>query len=144
MPTHARTRPSSPGRFPSRPAPRRSAPKRTPRTHPTQRFARSKPSSGAGHKLPRFGRAQPKQSPVQKMIGKVGGLFGGGKASKKAAPSAKQGAGLALLAGAAGLAMKNRDKIARMVGRGDKHEQVDTTPAVPTTPAPSHPLDNRP
>jgi hypothetical protein len=80
------------------------------------------------------------------MMGKVGGLFGGKKASKKAAPSAKQGAGLAVLAGAAGLAMKNRDKIARMVGRGDKHEQqqVDTTPAVPTTPAPGHPLDNRP
>jgi hypothetical protein len=108
---------------------------------------RGKQHASTGHKLPRIGRPK-QQSGMQKMIGKLGGLVGGTKKSSRSRPSPKQGVGLAALAGAAGLAMKNRDKLMGMLGRKDhSQENVDTTPAVPASPAeaaPPHPLDNRP
>jgi hypothetical protein len=104
--------------------------------------------------MPRFGRPQPKQSALQKMAGSVGGLFGGGgksKASKRHTPSAKQGAGMAALAGVAGLAMKNRDKLGKLFGRGgDNHPADDfspaevTSPGAPATPPHPGPLGERP
>ncbi len=93
-------------------------------------------------------------------LGKLlGGLTGGGTAKTAKRTAAKAGrrgvgapAGLALLAGAAGLAMRNRDKLGSLLGRGGSSEQhhdhqqitsvpTDTTsvPTEPTVIAPASP-----
>ena len=99
-------------------------------------------------------RRRPEQSGAAKAAEKIGGLLPGG-GGRKPRPSAAGGrskkgtAGLALLAGAAGLAMKNRDKIMSMIRGGDSsHEAahpvepqpVPSTPAQPETNAAGAPL----
>ncbi|UGS35662.1 hypothetical protein [Capillimicrobium parvum] len=141
MTTRTRSRPASAGRFQSPTA------RRSPSSPP-----RRKPAS-AGRATPRFGRPQPKQSALQKMAGTIGGLFGGGrsKASKRHTPSAKQGVGMAAIAGVAGLAMKNRDKLGKLIGRGGDEHPADrfspaevTSPGAPPTPPHPGPLGERP
>jgi hypothetical protein len=70
-------------------------------------------------------RRQPKQSGLKRMVGAVIPAA----AAKKAAPSSKKGraGGVAMLAAAAGVAFKNRDKL-RRPGRRD-------TPTPPSAPA---------
>jgi hypothetical protein len=107
-------------------------PTRTPTTKSpsTARFSRSgaPASKPAGRRAAtparrpsRMSRRKPEPSGMEKVMGTLGGLLGGGKASKAKGGNAKKGAaGLAVAAGAAGLAMKNRDKIkAKLPGRGN-------------------------
>jgi hypothetical protein len=80
----------------------------------------------------------------------LGGLTGGGGTMTKAtAKAGRRGvggpAGLALLAGAAGLAVKNRDKLGALLGRGGgsaehhEHGQISSVPTEPTVVAPASP-----
>jgi len=74
-------------------------------------------------------------------LGKLlGGLAGGGTA-KKAAKAGRRGVGgpasLALLAGAAGLALRNRDKLGSMLGRGGSHEDGHAQATTTIAPAPT-------
>ena len=98
----------------------------------------------ASSRLPTMAtRRRPEQSGAAKAAEKIGSLLPGG-GGRKPRPSAAGGrskkgtAGLALLAGAAGLAMKNRDKLMSMIRGGDSsHEAahpVEPQP-VPSTPA---------
>jgi len=72
-------------------------------------------------------RKQPQQSGMKKMLG----AMIPGAAAKKAAPSSKKGkaGGVAMLAAAAGVAFKNRDKL-RRPGRGDTPTPPSAPPAV--------------
>ncbi|HEY8582675.1 MAG TPA: hypothetical protein VIL49_07000 [Capillimicrobium sp.] len=71
-------------------------------------------------------RSQPKPSGIQGLIGKaVPGLLGGTAAKKSATSAARKPAGMAMLAGAAGLAFKNRDKLGSMLGRKKSDEHAD-------------------
>ena len=98
---------------------------------PAGRFGRptGKPAhrtAGGRHPTSRFPamttRRKPEKSGTAKATEKLGHLLpgGGGRKSKSRAsggPSKKGTAGLALLAGAAGLAVKNRDKLMSMFGQ---------------------------
>jgi hypothetical protein len=89
--------------------------------------ARPRRQQTTTHRGAPFRRSQPQQSGVQKALSQVTEKLpgiGGGKARRSrfgrtsSSGGGKKGtAGLALLAGAAGLAMKNRDKIGGMFGR---------------------------
>jgi hypothetical protein len=70
-----------------------------------------------------LGRKPPQQSGIKKMLGAVVP----GAAAKRAAPSSKKGkaGGLALLAAAAGMAFKNRDKLQK------KRTGADAPPSGP-------------
>ena len=65
-------------------------------------------------------RKPPEPTGMKKMVGAVTAALPTA-AAKKAAPSSKKGAagGIALLAAAAGIAIKNRDKLSAMRHRGD-------------------------
>jgi hypothetical protein len=154
-------RPSSSGRFStaSRPSPRSGLPRRGVTTPPrrTPSFGRSQPQANRTPRFsrgqaptwrsPAFRRHQPKQSKPQQMVSKVGGMLPAalsGKTASKATSKARKPAGLALLAGAAGLAMKNRDKIGGMLRR-DKQQAAqphtdsyaEPVPPMTNTPAPT-------
>ena len=92
-------------------------------------------------------RRRPERSGAAKAAEKLGSLLpsSGGRRRKpgEARDRSKKGtAGLALLAGAAGLAVKNRDKLMSMIRRtGSAHEAahpVESQP-VPSTPAQPEP-----
>lgn len=62
-------------------------------------------------------KVTPQKSGMSKALSALGSMSGGKKATKASSRSAKP-AGFALLAGAAGLALKNRDKLKGLAGRG--------------------------
>lgn len=69
------------------------------------------------------------QSGVGKALSALTALSGG-KTAKKATSRSAKPAGFALLAGAAGLALKNRDKLKGMAGRGgEEHHDVSASSA---------------
>ncbi len=121
----------------------------------TGRFARggtpNRAPNSAGRALAARNRAEVRRrrgtSSQPSGLGKLlGGLTGGGAAKKTAAKAGRKGvgapAGLALLAGAAGLAMKNRDKLGSLLGRGGsggqhEHGQITSVPSEPTVVAPA-------
>jgi hypothetical protein len=106
-------------------------------TSSTSRFSRGTTSTNRSPALRRRRQQQP--SGLKKVLGSV--IPSG--AAKKAAPSGKKGAAggvAALAAAAAGLAYKNRDKLAQLRGKGGKDtgsdvNRVDSVPGPPTTPA---------
>jgi hypothetical protein len=85
-------------------------------------------------------RSQPRQSRVKRMLSGVTGALP--RASKGRSTSSRKGGrrgtagGLALLAGVAGLAFKNRDKVASLARRDDasRNEYVSAPDATPVTP----------
>jgi hypothetical protein len=80
-------------------------------------------------------RRQPqKQSGMQRVLGGVTGALPGLSkkgSSSKVGRTGKAG-GLALLAGVAGLAFKNRDKVASLARRDSAGNDFQTAPATPT------------
>jgi hypothetical protein len=99
-------------------------------------------------------RRRPEKSGAAKAADKLRSLLPG-SGTKRPRPgvpggrSKKGTAGLALLAGAAGLAMKNRDKLMSMIRRGNSSDEaahpvepqpVPSTPARPVTNAAGAPL----
>jgi hypothetical protein len=71
--------------------------------------------------MPTMGR-KPQKSGAAKAAEKLGGLLPGTRGQKRGGsggPGKKGTAGLAVLAGAAGLLMKNREKLASMIRHGD-------------------------
>ena len=64
----------------------------------------------------------PEKSGMSKALSSLGSLSGG-KAAKKASSRSAKPAGFALLAGAAGLALKNRDKLKGLANRGDSSQE---------------------
>jgi hypothetical protein len=93
----------------------------------------------------RRGRASSAKSKQQGGLGGMLARFAPKRTAAKATPSSKGGkaGGVALLAAAAGVAFRNRDKLAGMLqgrGRRDRHEaQPTTTPAPPQQPAANTP-----
>jgi hypothetical protein len=85
-------------------------------------------------------RRKPKKTGMSKVLEGVAGALPGGGAKKGASGGGKgRTAGLAVLAGAAGLALKNRDKLGGMVrskgsGTGDRtaHADAPANPVVVT------------
>ena len=128
-----RTSAATTGRF-SRPgAAGRSAPT-TRRSVPTRRPVTTQRRAVAGGWLQR--RQPKKQSGLQRALGGVTGALPG-MAKKRSSSSSKVGrtgkaGGFALLAGVAGLAFKNRDKVASMARRDKAGDDIQTAPA--TTP----------
>jgi hypothetical protein len=96
---------------------------------------RSKPSSS--HRgLPLMSRKPAKKAGIAGLVGSVMSALPTGSSSKSKGSASKGGAakkpaGVALFAAAAGMAFKNRDKIAGMMGRGSKRE---TEPMMPVNP----------
>lgn len=109
MTTHTRPRPSSMRRTPTRAQQR---PRRAPRGTTT----------GFRPSMPRR-RSQPQKSGLQGLISKAVPSGLSAKSTSKAGSAAKKPASMALLAGAAGLAYKNREKIGGMLGRHKDDEQ---------------------
>ena len=64
----------------------------------------------------------PEKSGMSKALSALGSLSGG-KAAKKVPSRSAKPAGFALLAGAAGLALKNRDKLKGLANRGDSSQE---------------------
>lgn len=133
MPTPRTTRPPAPGRF-GRPAP------------PAGRFGR--PASGRARarttlsagRVPRSSRRPAPRSKSNRALSGLAGLLPGSVLGRAAKPSPRGGgkgrAGkLALVAGAAGLALKNRDKLPGPFGRKDTAEPLPPEPAA-TAPEP--------
>ena len=114
--TRTQQRPASATRFPRRLATRRPAP-------PTRRRV---PTSQV-----RFARRRPQKSTAEKLLAGLGGLMpkSGAKGSSRRTGSRKGKAGFALLAGAAGLALKNREKVTSMMGRKGADEEPDAPPS---------------
>jgi hypothetical protein len=113
------------------------------RDPPIESSWRLRPRTGgndAATSEPIVTRRKPQKTGIAKVLGGVAGaLPGAGK--KKGASGGGKGrtAGLALLAGAAGLALKNRDKLTGMVrskgsGTGDRtaHADAPANPVVVT------------
>jgi hypothetical protein len=121
-------------------------------TTPTSPFGRSVPSVGrrqtsgrrpsAGRRssgsslfdrLPMGGSSKGSNSKPTDLVKGLAGMLGGGKAAKRGGSTAAKGAGgLAALAGLAGLAIKNRDKLPgrRSTGHSDTQSvpQADSHP----------------
>jgi hypothetical protein len=122
MPTRTQTqhRPTG-GRF-GRPAGKPAQrPARGRRTTPSRRPA-----------MPTMGR-RPQKSGAAKAAERLSGLLPGKRSQKRGAsggPGKKGTAGLALLAGAAGLLMKNREKLTAMI----RHRDSSGEPAKPVEP----------
>ena len=123
--------------MPTRTTPRTSAKRTSPRTASTGgRFARSTTTSPSRRAMRRRPAPRSKSS---KALNGLAGMLPGSVLGKKAKPSASGGgkgrkAGFALLAGAAGLAVKNRDKLPGPLGR--KTEEPYDVPTQPVTPPP--------
>ena len=131
-----RTSPATTGRF-NRPGAAGRSAATTRRSVPTRRPVTTQRRAIAGGWLQR--RQPQKQSGLQRALsGVTGALPGRSKkgSSSKVGRTGKAG-GFALLAGVAGLAFKNRDKVASMARRDDGGDKAQTepTPAV-TTPVP--------
>ena len=89
---------------------------------PAQRPARGRRTTSSRRPaMPTMGR-RPKKSGAAKVAEQLGGLLPGTRSQKRGAssgPGKKGTAGLALLAGAAGLVMKNREKLTSMIRHRD-------------------------
>jgi hypothetical protein len=146
-------------------------------SQPSGRASRPRParSSSTTRGLPSVRRRKPEpQSPAKKVLGAaqsapksalsaIGGVIPGASGGKKAGKAKRAGRGaarkaqdnkkplgVALVAGAAGLALSQRDKIADKLGRGggdegtpeqpptalNEHEHTATPPPPPAPPAP--------
>jgi len=135
MPTRTQTakRPAS-GRF-ARPAQK-----------PTQRQPRGRraPSSRRPTMPSVVNRRTPEKSGAAKAAEKLGGLLPGTRGQKSGGSGGrgKKGtAGLALLAGAAGLLIKNREKVASMFGHKDTADGAVEPVAPAAVPSNSGPVD---
>jgi hypothetical protein len=124
MPTRTQTpkRPAA-GRF-GRPA-----------AKPAQRPARGRHTTSPRRPAMRTMGRRPQKSGAAKAAQKLGGLLPGTRGQKRGAsggPGKKGTAGLALLAGAAGLLMKNREKLTSMIrhrdSSGEPVKPVDQQP----------------
>src|SRR5688500_1896692 len=104
--------------------------------------ARTRPGTRTRQAPARFGR-KPKQQ--KGIAGALAGLLPTGAATK-ATPSSKKGkaGGFAALAAAAGMAFRNRDKLAGMIHRKGGDEQMPPEPTYATPPAPERPGDAPP
>ena len=135
-----RTSPTTTGRF-SRPGAAGRSATTTRRGIPSRRRPVSTQRRAvAGGWLQR--RKPQKQSGLKRVMGGVTGALPG--LAKKGSGSSSKGrtgkaGGLALLAGVAGLAFKNRDKVASMARRDDAGNDVETA-----TPTPVAPVDTSP
>jgi hypothetical protein len=96
---------------------------------PRGRFARSAAAPSRGPARTRGLRRRPAKP--SGLRGLIGGFLPGAAAAK-ATPGSKKGkaGGFALAAAAAGVAFKNRDKLASLRG-GRKHDEQQATPAAP-------------
>jgi hypothetical protein len=124
--------------MPTRPTPRTRA---TPA--PGRRFGRATPTRSSAATRRSIRRKPVPQSKRNKALNGLAGLVPGSVLGRAAKPSPGGGgkgrAGkLALLAGVAGLAMKNRDKLPGPLGRRDTAEPLPAEP-VATTPDPLAP-----
>jgi len=93
-----------------------------------------------GSRFPARRKSQPQSSGIGKLLSGLAAGRTAGKARRKAGKAATGGGGgrlggLALLAGAAGLAFRNRDKLKRAVGRGGANEMA--TPSPTSVPGPT-------
>jgi hypothetical protein len=96
-------------------------PPRSPVRHATRRSA---PSPATFH----FRRRTPQQSTVGKAFQGLTGLLAHSpskRGRRRSAPGGKGSAGLVVLAGAAGLALKNRDKLSSLMRRQDAAPALD-------------------
>ena len=80
-------------------------------------YGRSETGGKSKSKPKTRGRRSSQKSGVERALSALGG-GSGGKAAKRASSRSAKPAGLALLAGAAGLALKNRDKLSGMLPGG--------------------------
>jgi hypothetical protein len=79
-------------------------------------------------------RRRPQKSGAAKVAEQLGGLLPGTRNQKRGAsggPGKKGTAGLALLAGAAGLLVKNREKLTSMIRHRDGSEEPSVPQATP-------------
>jgi hypothetical protein len=93
---------------------------------PAQRPARGRRTTSSRRPaMPTVGR-RPQKSGAAKAAEKLGGLLPGKRGQKRGAsggPGKKSTAGLALLAGAAGLLVKNREKLTSMIRHRDASDE---------------------
>ena len=109
----------------------------------TRRPAGRRPAAAASRRTIIVPRRKPQKSGMAKVVAGLTGALPGGGAKKAAGGSKGRTAGLAVLAGAAGLALKNRDKLQGMIrgkgsGTGDRaaHADAPANPVVVTEPGP--------
>lgn len=141
--------PTAPGRF-VRPG------TGTAGTRPGPSHVPRRPRSGRRAQPPRHGiaggwlqRSQPQQPRIKKALGRATSVLPAMTRRRSSAPARQRGTkagGMALLAGAVGLAFTNREKLTSML-RGKKPDQSGamtsapaagaTSPATPTTDGPS-------
>ncbi len=119
-------------------------PTRTPTSKRTSTARFSRPATSAGRRQAaparrqvRVTRRKPDPKGTEKMMKALGGMMPGAATAKGRRASGggrgKKGAGLALLAGAAGLAMKNRGKLSSMLP-GRRSDAPPLQPKMPETP----------
>src|SRR3954470_4435426 len=113
---------------------------------PAQRPARGRrPTPSRRPAMPTMGR-KPQKSGAAKVAEQLGGLLPGTRGQKRGAsggPGKKGTAGLALLAGAAGLLMKNREKLTSMIRhRGASGEAGPGVPQATPVARNSGPVDH--
>jgi hypothetical protein len=108
---------------------------------PAQRPARGRRTTPSRRPaMPTMGR-KPQKSGAAKVAEQLGGLLPGTRGQKRGAsggPGKKGTAGLALLAGAAGLLMKNREKLTSMIRHRDSSGEAVRPGAPQATPAASN------
>ena len=108
---------------------------------PAQRPARGRRTTSSRRPaMPTMGR-RPKKSGAAKVAEQLGGLLPGTRGRKRGAsagPGKKGTAGLALLAGAAGLVMKNREKLTSMIRHRDSSPEAVTPGGLQATPVTSN------
>ncbi len=132
-----RTSAATTGRF-NRPGAAGRSAAATRRSVPTRRPVTTQRRAIAGGWLQR--RQPKKQSGLQRALGGVTGALPG-MAKKRSSSSGKVGrtgkaGGFALLAGVAGLAFKNRDKVASMARRDKAGDGIQAAPTATTPVAP--------
>jgi hypothetical protein len=88
------------------------------------------PSAGRGVTIR---RRKPQPKGVSKVMKSLGGALPKGGAAATAGKAGKP-AGFALLAGAAGLAFKNRDKLGSLLGRGKQDHEQESVPFTEAAP----------
>lgn len=108
------------------------------RVSPSRRPGLQANRAAAGGFRPAIRRRQPQPSGLKGLVSKASHAMPGmmsAKTMSKAGSSARKPAGMALLAGAAGLAFKNREKLGGMLGRGKSGGDTPETATTPSAPA---------
>jgi hypothetical protein len=124
---------------PAHPPPRGAAGMRLPRS-PRPAPRRTAGTRAVANRRVTIARRQPPKSTANRLLGRLAGMLPGAGARKRGrrAPrgaKATAPAGLALLAGAAGMALKNRNKLTGLLpGRSRQEQSPPTPPAVETAP----------